>query len=167
MAPGQPVPAPNQSPRETTSLHQAEHLISAMPCASHSLSRQIQVPSSTTLPVHQCPERTHYSGPVNVQTHSHVCTGTATQHTGMHTSEDFIYKFMAWNIVLSNSVSLKPNSGTVCVQQQGERQVVFHKDFLWKFFSCTNYVQNYGLLWDKKGGKLLSDTSLKKTKPTF
>lgn len=92
------------------SLHQTEHLISA----SHPLSTQIQVPSSATLPVHKCPERTHFYGSVNVQTHSHVCKGTATQHTGMHTSEDFIYKFMARNTVLSNSVSLKPKVG-LCV----------------------------------------------------
>lgn len=94
------------------SLYQAEHLVSAVPFAFHSLSMQSQVPSSTMLPVHICPERTH----------SHVCTCTATQHTAIHTLEDFIYKFMAWNIVLSNSVSLKPNSGTVlCNRKEKDR----------------------------------------------
>lgn len=111
------------------SLHQTEHLISA----SHPLSTQIQVPSSATLPVHKCPERTHFYGSVNVQTHSHMCKGTATQHTGMHTSEDFIYKFMAWNTVLSKC---KPQtkSGTVCVTER-RKAGGFPQRFFMKF--CT------------------------------
>lgn len=95
MAPGQPVPALNQSPRESHLLTSAEHLTSAVPFASHSLSMWIQVPASATLPVQKCPDRTHDSGSINVQAHSHMCTCTTTQHTGMHTPEDFIYKFMA------------------------------------------------------------------------
>lgn len=80
--------------------------------------------------------------------HTHVCMCTATQHTGMPTSEDFTYKFMAGNIALSNSVSLKPNSGTVSVCNRKEKGRWFTQRFLMKF--CTKYVQNYDLLWDKK-----------------
>lgn len=67
-----------------TSLHQAEHLVSAVPFASYSLSMQSQVPSSTTLPVHKCPVRTHYSGSFNVQTHAHMHMHNNPAHSQAH-----------------------------------------------------------------------------------
>lgn len=79
--------------------------------------------------------------------HTHTCTCTTTQHTAKHTLEDFIYKFMARNIVLSNSASLKPNTGTVCATER-RKTGGFPQRFLLKL--CAKYVKKYDLLWGKK-----------------